>query len=80
MAKTGFELAIFVPNLEEKVANAELPKAINLQPQRTTTNVEDVVEINENLLVILVVEDAETEMVAIALETAEKNVCKIRGK
>lgn len=80
VVKIVLELANCVPNLEEKVAIAELPKAINQKLQRTTPDAEVVVETNENLLEILDVEVTETGMVVIALETAEKNVCKLKKR
>lgn len=75
VVRTGFELANCAPIDEEKAIRVELLRAINLQPQRIATIVEVVIETNENLPVIPVVEDKGIEMVANALETAEKNVC-----
>lgn len=79
VVKTGCELVICVPNHEEKGAIVELLKAISQKPQRTTTSVEVVVEINENLHAVAETEVVETEMVVSALETAVKNVCNQRG-
>lgn len=77
VARTVLELANFAPNHEEKGAIVELPKVDYQKPQKTTNVVEVVVETNENLLEILDDEVKETEMVVIALEIAEKNVCKL---